>query len=183
MGWIKRVWHDPVGSNVIAAGIVALIGAVAALSIWTNVLGATGRAVAAVLRWLWTPVALPGVIVVALVVAAVVPVTRWWWSQRKTAQTPLPATPQPPKPLTGDDLNKNQKTLLIMLWRIYPNGIDLRHLLQNLELTYPAIERLAESLEKHGLVTITPGMYAATSVVLTKNGRDFCHENGLAVDH
>lgn len=97
----------------------------------------------------------------------------------------LTATPQKvtPKPLTGDDLTEQQRQLLIFLWRRYPNHTDLHALVQIFELTYPALERLVESVEEHGLVEITSRLYQAKSVFMTKAGRDFCHDNGLAVDH
>jgi DNA-binding MarR family transcriptional regulator len=115
----------------------------------------------------------------ALLVAAL------WDRLKAYGRAQLVAAPQKvtTKQLTGDDLTDQQRQLLIMLWRLYPKHIGLRTLLQNFQLTYPALERLVESVEKHGLVEIVPGLYHAKSVFMTKVGRDFCHDNGLAVDH
>jgi hypothetical protein len=153
---------------------------------WEKVTGAFGPAWQA----LWRPLGVPRVIAAtAFVVAVALPLLRWWraWAHRKTPPTVVVRfveSADPPPPLTGDDLNGHQKTLLIMLWRIYPNSIALRSLLQNFEMTYPFIERLVESVERHGLVEIIPGYHEPKSVRLTHpRGRDFCHDNGLAVDH
>jgi hypothetical protein len=46
-------------------------------------------------------------------------------------------------------------------------------------LQYPAAEKLCEELEAHGFVKCIPGGHSPACVLLTKNGRDYCHENGL----
>jgi hypothetical protein len=150
---------------------------------WDKVTGAFGPAWQA----LWKPLGVPRLIALAVLVAAVAPpLLRWWRSWREGKEphgvvvkfVPPPPAP-PPLSVSVFDLDEKQQKLLTMLWRIYPQSIELRVLLHNFELTYPALERLVESVEKYELVTITQ---FPTEVVLTKRGRDFCHESGLAVD-
>jgi len=197
IAWLKRMWSTLVGKSLVGAGVFSLVvgtflhDKLAELWHW-SVDGLTSQqALAAYLaawHWLWAPLGVPHVAVGIVLALLALLFYRTVQAPRHHTQPPPQDPLPPPQALTAGDLSEKQRLLLIMLWRIYPQPIELRALEQHFELTYPALERLVESLETHGLVSITAAYNHAVHsrgalVVLNKRGRDFCHEQGLAVDH
>ncbi len=176
---IKRLWNDPVWSKVIAGVILTLLGAAWVYYkrhpvAWDRVTTAFGRA----WDWMLAPVGVARVLIGLAVLVLVICALRAL--RRLRIRRVLPAAP-PPKELTADDLNAEQRRLLSVLIRLYPKSSSVRAISEAFLLQYPAAERLCEGLEKLGLITVTP-VYDAKSLSLTTRGRDFCYEQGIAVD-
>jgi hypothetical protein len=77
------------------------------------------------------------------------------------------------------ELTDNDKLALSFIYRKYPASIGIRHVAGLASLQYPAAERLCEKLEAHGLAKCISGGPNPPAVMLTKQGRDYCIENGL----
>jgi hypothetical protein len=178
-GLIKRLWHDPVWSKVIATGVTTAVAGVGywwtRAGVWARVTAAVGSGFAGLLAPVLVPRALVWLVLALLAVAALLSFGR---ARRKPVhpppmQNPISVTPK------FRDLNEDQQKFLEVLLRVYPRGMDLRNILANFLVTYPAGEILAESLETLGLVDISPVYQGAKSILLTKQGRDVCYEAGL----
>jgi DNA-binding MarR family transcriptional regulator len=183
--WLKKVLHDVavrVGAGVILGALVAIwLWGKSNFSVDPSVAWSAVRlSIRATWCWLWSPLGIPRVIVWLTVALIAIAALRAWWRRQRTP-VQVPRAP-PPNELTANDLNGDQRRLLSMLIRNYPRSSSLPAVSEVLQLQYPAAERLCESLERMGLVTITPGLYDAKSVFMTVRGRDFCYEQGLAVD-
>jgi membrane protein implicated in regulation of membrane protease activity len=76
------------------------------------------------------------------------------------------------------DLEDSEVRFLRALYRAYDSPVGLRATAA--PMSYPGAERMAEKLEKAGLVKIIPATrFSEANVVLTKIGRDYCYENDV----
>ena len=80
MNWLKKIWHDPVWSKVIAVGVIAVIAAGittakgAWQSVWAEIIGAflwLGET-SAIYNWLWLLWAIVTLIVMGMIAIAFV---------------------------------------------------------------------------------------------------------------
>jgi hypothetical protein len=189
---IKFVSNNPLAATIVGT----IIGGWVLTQLLAMKAPDVGGVVGTIGRWLRTPagstradiITLTAVsILLGFVGFAAILLGQYQKLRRRPNDSPLvpalvPAAapvPPPPKELVLADFDNNQQQILVMLLRIYPRSIALRALLENFQVTYPAGEILAESVEKLGLVTITPAYYDAKSIALTKQGRDFCCKVGL----
>jgi hypothetical protein len=169
---IKRLWHDPVWSQVIAWGITGVLGAVVVYfwthsDVWTRLISAIGSA----LEWLWAPVGVPRLLVGAALLLAMAAVIRAWLGVQRP-----PAREE--EAMFSGPLDDQQRDFLLILLRIYPASTELRVAAATMRTDYAVIEALAERLAQDNLVSIIESLYAGKSVELTKRGRDTCLAHG-----
>jgi hypothetical protein len=201
-GWLKKAWHDPVGSKVIAGIILGPIGLLAGW-LWSASDFSTNRrfawtaaraAIVALVEWFAVPVPLSRAwlcIIISLDVigwcfAAILvlyDIRRQLDAVRSSVTTvgvvqPTAAPVQLPPPEAFSEVERH---LFWVLYREYPRAIDVRIVAAPLALQYPKAEKLCEELAKTGLITLTPGAHHPPSVYLTPLGRDYVLEHGL--DH
>lgn len=199
-GWLKKAWHDPVGSKVIAGVILGGLGAVATWLWSASDFSTNGRlawtaaasAIVAFIEWFAVPVALSRSWVLIIVCLGLLgwlcAVLLWLHGARRrldairsgvatVVQAPsVDPHAQLPRP---EELSEVQRHLLFILYRDYPRSIEVRIVAAPLQLRYPEAEQLCERLAKTNLITVTPGAHHPPSVYLTTTGRDYVLEHGL----
>jgi hypothetical protein len=200
--WLKKAWHDPVGSKVIAGIILGPIGLLAAWlwsasdfstngrAVWIG----AGSAIVAFVKWFAVPVSISRswlwIIICLGVLGWLFAALVWLYDVRRQLDVvrgvvatvpedpPIAPAVQLPRPET---LSGDQRHLFFILYREYPRAMDVRIVAAPLGLPYPKAEQLCEVLAKTSLITLTPGAHHPPSVYLTTTGRDYVLEHGL--DH
>jgi DNA-binding MarR family transcriptional regulator len=204
-GWLKKAWHDPVGSKVIAG---VILGGLSAAWLWSASNFSLNGGLAwngakdglrAFVSWLAAPAPISNL---KLWIIIGVGAVGWWVAARLRARDLMRrqegrdsdlavlekelaiagSVGNPtPKVLAPEDLTPEQRLSLHLLYQHYPRGIEVRGLSGPIGNSYAVAEQMCERLAEANLITLTDGEYDPPSAFLTKMGRDYCIEHGL--DH
>jgi DNA-binding MarR family transcriptional regulator len=205
-GWLKKAWHDPVGSKVIAGAILGGLGAIAAW-LWSAsdfslngalIWSGAKATVSDTVGWLAAPVTIPRLglwLIICIGVAgwALIALERMRRARlaiateareevRETLVTAIQA--QLKRRLPAVTLTYTQRLMFHFLYRNYPGAANLSSLGGMIGLQYPAAEKLFEEMSETGLIemndVVNPRSNRTEPLVrLTKDGRNYCLENEL----
>jgi hypothetical protein len=187
-GFLQKVWHDPVGSKVIAGVILGCLGAV---WLWSksnfsrNLAGAWAgatSALAAAEHWFITPAVTPLFLLLLILSAAVARVALRQWRQARVLHTGRADITEGNDDVraTGIQIGPNHGDMLKFLYARYPNSQSVGTCSVNLGIDYGGTERLCEHLHDMRLVDYSrsPGTVGG-SVALSRKGRNYCIDSKL----
>lgn len=180
-GLIKRIWRDPVGSNLIAGGIASALLAVATW-LWSASNFSTNRVVAwtgmqasvsRLFAWFIAPVTVLRGAIIDLILVGLAGYLLYFRQRNRRAEPeedPIFAGVLKPAKLTGA-----QRSLLALLYRNGDTGSDLAYAASVNGDGYEATAEAAQQLAvEHLIVVMQEGVPKRDRAWLTRRGHMYC---------